>query len=88
VLAHKITVTVPESRHVEIDLPSDFPVGEVIVLFEPKPADVPSEELPRGHWKRVQAFLAESYKVDRPRMTKEEIDAYLAEERASWGDEP
>jgi hypothetical protein len=87
-LAHKLTVTVPESRHVEIDLPGDFPVGEVIVLFEPKAADVPPEELPRGHWKRVQAIFAELDKSDRPRMTKEEIDAYLAEERASWGDEP
>jgi hypothetical protein len=87
-LAHKLTVTVPASRHVEIDLPSDFPVGEVIVHFEPKAADATPAELPRGHWKRVQAFLAESYKVDRPRMTKEEIDACLAEERESWGDEP
>ena len=126
-----MTVTVPESGHVEFDLPRDLATpgeAEIIVLFEPRspaaprpgsreailamePAieawraanpdklmsggelapertDVPVEDLPRGHWRRVQAVLAELDKVDRPRMTAEEVDAYIAEERASWGDDP
>lgn len=89
--AHKVTVMIPDSGHIELDLPRDLgAVGEaeVIVLFEPKGTDEAVEDLPRGHWRRVQAVLAELNKVDRPRMTKEEVDAYLAEERASWGDEP
>jgi hypothetical protein len=85
--AHKITVAVPESGHVELDLPRDFRGGEaeVIVLFPRTTADAPAEALPRGNWQRVAGVFAELDRAERPRMTKEEIDALVAEER---GDDP
>ena len=85
----KMTMKVPKSRHIEIHLPDEVPEGDVEVTVQFSPAnDASTEQLPRGHWKRVEAMLAEWDKVERPRMTGEEIDAYLAEERASWGDDP
>jgi hypothetical protein len=88
--AHKLTVRVPASGHVELELPSEFRGGEaeVIVLFPNKATEVPQEMPPRGSCKRVEGVLAQLDQVERPRMTKEEIDALVAEERASWGDEP
>lgn len=88
-LAHKMNVTIPESGHIELDLPRDL-VGEaeVIVLF---PARSPAQPRPGSR----EAILAleptiEAWRAANPDklMTGDEIDAYLAEERASWGDEP
>lgn len=40
--AAKIAIVIPEDHRVELELPSDLPVGpaEVIVLIAPKPAEV------------------------------------------------
>ena len=43
-------------------------------------------EPPPGSWERIQQFLSRTPPA-RPGRTKEEIDQYLAEERASWGDD-
>jgi hypothetical protein len=86
--AHKLTITIPESRCIEIDLPTDRPEGEagVIVLFRQG-----SSALPRPG-SRV-AIVAEEPVTDAWReanpdklRTADEIDAQLAEERESWGD--
>ena len=86
--AHKIVVSVPVSRHVEIDLPADFPEGdaEFIAISAGEPAGPAGSSRP-GSIEADRAARAAVDAMDFPRRSKEEIDAYLAEERASWGDE-
>ena len=54
-------------------------VVEVIILSK-----TVTEPFP-GSWERIQQFLSRTPPA-RPGRTKEEIDRYLEEERASWGD--
>ncbi len=79
--AIKLEVIVPDDRQLTITLPSEIPPGkaEVIVLTEG------SSAAPRGSWERMRAFLAQTPPAQ-PGRTKEEIDQFIAEERASWGD--
>ena len=80
--AIKLQVVVPESRELKITLPLEVPPGaaEVIVLTEA------TQEPPPGSWERIRQFLNRTPPA-RPGRTKEEIHQYLAEERASWGDD-
>jgi hypothetical protein len=80
--AVKLHAVVPENRELKITLPSEVPPGavEVIVL-------VPERKPPGSD---VEAILrpAADWRIKHPgRRTKEEIDRYLEEERASWGDD-
>jgi len=79
--AIKLQVIIPESRELKITLPPEVPPGaaEVIVLTEAVP------EPPPGSWERIRQFLDRTPPAQ-PGRSKEEIDQYLAEERASWGD--
>jgi len=75
--AYKLNVTIAEDRVVK--LPSDLPTGpaELIVL-------VPERE---SEGSNVEAMLRliDEWRVKHPgRRSKEEIDRYLEEERASW----
>ena len=80
--AIKLQVIVPESRELTITLPPDVPPGaaEVIVLTEAAPEPLP------GSWERIRQFLDRTPPAW-PGRTKEEIDRYLEEERASWEDD-
>jgi hypothetical protein len=76
--AYKLNVTIAEDRVVK--LPSDLPTGpaELIVLVperEPEDSDI-----------EVMLHLIEEWRAKHlGRRSKEEIDRYLEEERASWG---
>ena len=79
--AYKLKVAIPEDR--VLKLPDDVPTGpaEIIVLSEPavtRPTDVEALLRIGDEWRARHP--------DRLR-SKEEIDRYIAEERASWGDE-
>jgi hypothetical protein len=80
--AIRLQVVVPENRELKITLPPEVPPGaaEVIVLTET------ISEPPPGSWERIRQFLNRT-PLARPGRTKEEIGQYLAEERASWGDD-
>lgn len=80
--AVKIDVVIPESHELTITVPREIRPGpaEVIVLREE------STQPPRGSWARIHQCLARIPPA-RPGRTKEEIDRYLAEERASWDGE-
>ena len=80
--AVKLQVVVPESRELTITLPPEVPPGEAEVIVLTQTVST----APRGSWERIRAFL-ERTSPARPGHTKEEIDQYLAEERASWGDD-
>lgn len=82
--AYKLAVTISEQRTVQ--LPADIPAGpaEVIVLFGAAEAP-PVAEVPSRNAALFQVL--ETLQVgDHPRRSKEEIDAELVEERASWDD--
>jgi hypothetical protein len=79
--AYKLKVAIPEDR--VLKLPEDVPTGpaEIIVLSERavvQPTDVEALLRIGDEWRAKHP--------DRLR-SKEEIDRYIAEERASWGDE-
>ncbi|NEV64431.1 hypothetical protein [Thiorhodococcus minor] len=67
------------SHHLDLtlDLPTDFPTGEVeIIVRSAQPIEPPDAGL--------EALFAAIDRMPRRRLTKEEIDTYIAEERASW----
>jgi hypothetical protein len=80
--ALKTEVVIGKDRKIVIDLPPDIPEGraEVIVLV-PEPTKTDVEALLRG----IEAWRAQHPERFR---SKAEIDRYLEEERASWGNEP
>jgi hypothetical protein len=77
--AVKIDVVIPENRELRVSLPPEVVPGpaEIIVLSERR------AQPPRGSWDRIRQCL-ERTPPARPGKSKEEIDRYLAEERASW----
>ena len=80
--AIKLQVVVPESRELKITLPLEIPPGaaEVIVL-------VPEQEPQESNLDAILS-LVEKWRKEHPsHRSKEEIDRYLEEERASWGDD-
>ncbi|WP_295408541.1 hypothetical protein [uncultured Thiocystis sp.] len=78
--ALKLNATVDSQRRLHLDLPPDTPEGEVevIVLVPERSFPVESCSL-RDFFRQLDAHPLER------RYTREEIDAYLAEERESWG---
>ncbi len=80
--AIKIQVIVPENRELKITLPPKVPPGsaEVIVL-------VPEQEAKGSNVTEVLRLVDEWRATHPGRRSKEEIDRYLEEERASWGAE-
>ena len=79
--AYKLKVAIPEDR--VLRLPDDVPTGpaEIIVLSEgavTQPTDVEGLLRLGDEWRAKHPHL---------RRSKEEIDRYLAEERASWDDD-
>jgi hypothetical protein len=76
--AIKLRAEVGTDRHIELDLPPEIPQGtvEIIILYGEPPSGPPASSL--------RAFSEEIDKLPHSRRTKEEIDRYVAEERASW----
>ncbi|WP_437732720.1 hypothetical protein [Sorangium sp. So ce1335] len=87
--AHKLTVHIPRSRRVEINLPEDVPEGEaeVIVLVQeqraPRPEEAESNETLLSACRAVDAW-----RENNPErlLSKAQIDAALAAERDGWGE--
>lgn len=79
--AYELTARVGSGHRLEVELPPDAPEGEVkvIVLF---PEPCPDEEAEQRRY--LEDFFRKLDATDRPRLTKEEIDRYLEEERAGW----
>jgi hypothetical protein len=89
--AHKLAVTIPDTRRLELVLPEDLLPGdaEVIVLVR-EAGDMPTGVQPGSR----EALLDAERTVDAWRaknedklLSKESIDQYLSTERASWGDD-
>jgi hypothetical protein len=86
--AYKFDTTLPASRHLEITLPETFPVGEqmeIICLLksdESSANETPNEDPVTD----IRALLAWQQSLPIGPHTKEEIEAWIAEERNAWGD--
>lgn len=80
--AHKYETTIRADHRVTIDLPDDFPEGEVEIIVLTKPATITAAKsetlIDFLDWLKTQPPSGRS---------KEEIDAQIAEERAAWGDD-
>lgn len=76
--AIKLQAEVGPDHRIELDLPPEIPQGmvEIIVLAGEAPVHPPVSTL--------REFFEEVDKLPHTRRTKEEIDRYIAEERASW----
>jgi hypothetical protein len=76
--ALKLKARIDSSHRIEIQLPSNAPEGdaEVIVLIQDTPS--PAEEGLRSFFDHLDRQSPQQ------RHSKEEIDAYLAKERANW----
>ena len=76
--AVKLKAKVGPDHRIEIELPAEIPEGEVEVIV--LAAEVSSPPGARS----LREFFEEVDQLPRRRRTKEEIDRYIASERASW----
>jgi len=82
-LMHNVRLRVNVRDHrLAAELPHDFPDGEADVIVLARPAA--NADGPDGASQSLVEWFRELDRTLRRRMTKEEVDAYLAEERASW----
>lgn len=80
--AIKLNTQIREQKQITLDLPPDTPSGkaEVVVLIEPDEATA----APAMSLREFSAWIKQQPPSGRSR---EEIDAQIAEERDSWGDD-
>jgi hypothetical protein len=79
--AYKLDTCILENHRLEITLPDNFPAGEAEVIILAKPGPDTGAEL---NLRQFSAWL----KQQKPRgRSREEIDAQIAEERDSWGED-
>jgi hypothetical protein len=76
--AVKLETQITADHQIHLQLPSDSPVAkaEVIVLIEPEAVASAGESL--------QAFFAKLDQSDRPRLSAEEVDRWIEDERNAW----
>ena len=74
----KIKAHIDSSHRIEIQLPADTPEGDADVIVM-----IPSPSFPAEQGLRAFFDDLDRHPPQR-RYSKEEVDAYLAEERASW----
>lgn len=79
--AIKLKTRIGRDHRIEIDLPPEVPEGEVEVIVLVPEAVQDSEAEQRRY---LEEFFRKLDATDRPHLSKEEIDRYLEEERASW----
>lgn len=83
--AVKLMARIDASHRLSLDLPADTPEGEaeVIVLIRPAPAPGVVPPAPQGA--SLLAFFQDlDQRPQRPSRSREDIDAQIAAERASW----
>ncbi len=76
----KLKCTIPEDHLVVLEVPPHLPVGEAEVLVSVHEAG----DLAEGNAVGILQFLDKHSNSKYKTRTKEDIDRYLAEERATW----
>lgn len=75
----KLHAHVDRDRKLSLQLPDEVPEGDVeVIVLAPAPVDAQDR---RQHLETLLRKLASG---SRTRLSKAQIDAYLAEERAGW----
>jgi hypothetical protein len=78
VQAIKLRAKVGPDHRIELELPAEIPEGEVEIIV------IAEETSSLSETRSLREFFEEVDQLPRRRRTKEEIDRYIAEERASW----
>jgi hypothetical protein len=84
--AYQLDAYIPENHRLEITLPESFPVGRhkiEIVMVETEL----QTELPRTNASDIEALLVWQQSLPRRPRSAGDIEAQIAEERDSWGDD-
>lgn len=76
--AVRLNAVVGDDHRLQILVPEEIPVGEVEVIV------LASAPTTAGAEQSLSELFAELDRMPHKRLTKEEVDRYLAEERASW----
>lgn len=77
--AIKLNARVDCHRRLSLQLPAEVPEGEVEVIIL-----APSAGALNDRRRHLETLLGKLETHPRPRLSKSEIDAYLAQERVSW----
>lgn len=81
----RIRRTVAQDHQLHLVLPRDFPTGEVdVTVRSAQPPAGEDERVAQGRRDLQQLFALIDRTAPRPGRSIEEIDRYVAEERASW----
>jgi hypothetical protein len=76
--AVRLNAVVSDDHHLQIVVPEEIPVGEVeVIVLASSPSDARAEQT-------LDDLFAELDRMPHKRLTKDEVDRYLADERASW----
>jgi hypothetical protein len=76
--AVRLNAIVTADRCLQIEVPREIPPGEIeLILFVSEAIDVQAEPT-------LREFFTELDRMPHKRLTREEVDLYLATERASW----
>jgi len=76
--AIKLRANVGRDHRIELELPPEMPEGEVEIIV------LAGEAASLSEARSLRDFFDELDRLPRKRLTKEQIDRYIAEERASW----
>lgn len=80
--AHKFNITIPANHRYEFTFPESIPAGEAEVIVLAKNAPLKQET--NMSLREFSSWIKQQPSTGRSR---EEIDAQIAEERNSWGDD-
>lgn len=76
--AVRLNAVLGTDRCLQIQVPAEIPVGEVEVIVLAREASGDASG------KSLRDLFAELDRMPHKHLTKEEVDRYIAEERASW----
>jgi hypothetical protein len=76
--AVRLNAVLGADRCLQVQVPAEIPVGEVEVIV------LARQPLGSAAGQSLRELFAELDRMPHKRLTKEEVDRYIAEERASW----
>lgn len=77
----RLKAVVDQSQQLHLQLPPDTPAGEAEVIVLVTPATPAANAVPMAS---LREFFAELDAGPRPRLSAEEVDRWIEEERNAW----
>ena len=76
--AVRLNAVVDDDHRLQVVVPEEIPVGQVeVIVLATSPTSAGTDQT-------LAELFAELDRMPHRRLTKEEVDRYIAEERASW----